>query len=137
MKSLTTYLTFDGTCREAMTFYAKCLGADLHAIPFSEGPGTAPPGAGDRIMHAKINKGATTLLMASDSMPGMHVQTGFNFSISIDCESGPEIDALFAALGEGGKVSMPLADMFWGARFGMLIDKFGIQWMLNFDKPKA
>ena len=88
-------------------------------------------------MHARISKGSTVLVMASDSMNGMHLTTGTNFSISIDCESAEEIDRLFAAFGEGGKVSMPLADAFWGARFGMLIDKFGIQWMFNFEKPKA
>jgi len=136
MKSLTTYLTFDGTCREAMTFYAKCLGGDLLMMPASEAPGKPMPGAENKIMHARISKGGSVVLMASDSMHGT-VQAGYNFSISIDCDSEAEIDSLFAALGEGGKVTVPLADAFWGARFGMLIDQFGIQWMFNFEKPKA
>ena len=133
MKSLTTYLTFDGTCRAAMTFYANCLGAELQLSPMSEAPGVPPS---DRIMHARLTKGHTQL-MASDSMHGVLLKEGTNFSIAIECDSAEEIEALFAALGEGGQVTMPLADAFWGARFGMLVDKFGTQWMFNFEKPKA
>jgi len=136
MKALVTYLNFDGNAREAMTFYAKCLGGDLTLSPFSEMPGNHPPEAKDRIMHARISNGSDAVLMASDTMPGMPFHLGNNFSVSIPCESAQEIDQLFAALSEGGKVSMPLADQFWGARFGMLTDRFGIHWMLNFDHPK-
>jgi PhnB protein len=135
MKEVVTYLTFDGNCRAAMTFYSECLGAKLELHPFSEMPGDHPAEAKDRIMHARLNKGAT-LLMASDTMPGMPLNQGNNFSVSIQCESAQEIDRFFAALSEGGKVSMPLQDQFWGARFGMLTDRFGIQWMLNFEHPK-
>jgi PhnB protein len=135
MKEISTYLTFDGSCREAMKFYAKCLGAELQLMPFSEGPGEVPKEAGDRILHAKLTKGLA-VLMASDTMPGMPLQRGNNFSVSINCESLQEIEELFTALGEKGKVSMPLQDAFWGARFGMLTDQFGINWMFNFEKPK-
>ncbi len=135
MKAVTTYLTFDGNCREAMTFYGNCLGADLHAMPFSDMPGNVPAQAKDRIMHARLIKG-TTLLMASDSMPGMPFQQGNNFSVSVECESLEEIERLFAAIGENGAIKMPLQDVFWGARFGMLTDRFGINWMFNFEKPK-
>jgi PhnB protein len=136
MKDTTTYLIFDGTCREAMTFYSKCLGGELMMSPFSDMPGNSPPGAGDRIMHARISVGKT-MLMASDSMPGMPFQQGDNFSISIDCESKEEVDRLFNALAEGGKVKMAQQDTFWGAYFGMLTDRYGIGWMFNFEKPKA
>lgn len=88
-------------------------------------------------MHARLSKGPSALLMASDIQPGMPFQPGTNFSVSIHCESVQEIDQLFAALRENGKVSMPLQDTFWGARFGMLTDQFGIHWMFNFDHPKA
>src|SRR5882724_857544 len=111
MKSLTTYLTFDGTCSEAMTFYAKCLGAELQMMPFSEAPGSQrPSGDGDRIMHSRVIKSGTVVLMASDSMAGMAIRNGSNFSISVDCESEADIDSLFAAFSEGGTVRMPLAD---------------------------
>jgi len=135
MKEVAIYLTFDGACREAMTFYAKCLGGELQLVPFSQMPGEHPPEAKDRLMHARLAKGAT-LLMASDTMPGTPWRQGDNFSISIQCESAHEIDTLFGSLSEGGKVTMPLADQFWGARFGRLTDKFGIQWMLSFEHPK-
>ena len=74
--------------------------------------------------------------MASDSMPGTTVKKGDNFSICVGCESPEEIERLFAAVGEKGKVTMPLQDTFWGARFGMLTDQFRINWMFNFEKPK-
>jgi PhnB protein len=109
MQSLTTYLTFDGNCREAMTFYAKCLGVELTMTTFSEAPGNTPPDAGDRIMHSRLLKGDTPILMASDLRPDQPgVQAGFNFSIAVECESVAEIDAMFAALSDGGKVEMPL-----------------------------
>jgi PhnB protein len=136
MKEVVTYLNFDGNCREAMQFYAKCLGAELQMTPFSDVPGNPAPAAKDRIVHARLTKGTSALLLASDTQPGMPLQQGNNFSVSVQCESVQEIDKLFAALGENGKVSMPLQDTFWGARFGMLTDRFGIQWMFNFDHPK-
>lgn len=135
MKEITTYVTFNGNCREAMSFYQQCLGAELQMMKFSESPMECPPAAKDRIMHAKLTKGPAEL-MASDAMPGMDLREGNNFSVALGCESAEEIEKLFAALGQGGKVTMPLQDTFWGARFGMLTDKFGINWMFNFDKPK-
>lgn len=139
MKEINAYLTFDGNCREAMTFYKNCLGAELHIMPFSEMPKggqfEAPPEAKDRIMHARLAKG-DAVLMASDTMPGMPFQRGNNFSVSIGCESLDETKRLFTAFSEKGKVTMPLQDTFWGAHFGMLIDQFGIQWMFDFEKPK-
>jgi PhnB protein len=74
--------------------------------------------------------------MASDIQPGMRYQQGTNASVSVHCESLAEIESVYAALGEKGKLSMPLQDTFWGARFGMLTDQFGIHWMFNFEHPK-
>lgn len=134
MTEATTYLIFDGNCREAMKFYEKCLGADLYLMPFSEAPGDFAKQAKDRIMHASLRKGIP-ILMASDTMPGMPFQQGNNFSIAIACENVQEIDRLFAALGENGKVTMALQETFWATRFGMLTDQFGINWMLSLSKP--
>jgi PhnB protein len=137
MKSSTTYLTFDGNCREAMNFYAKSLGADVHLMTLGEAPGNAPPEKADKIMHSRLTKGGPPILMASDAiMQGPALKMGSNFSVAIECESVAEIDEMFAAMSDGGTVTMPLGDTFWGARFGMLIDKFEIQWMFNFEKPK-
>jgi len=129
MKAIQTYLTFNGNCREAMNFYTDALDAELHLMEGEEAPG-APADFADRIMHARLHKGSA-VLMASDSMVANPVTFGSNFSVSIDCENTAEQDRYFAALSAGGKVTMPLADMFWGARFGMLTDKFGVNWMLN------
>jgi PhnB protein len=132
MKEFTTYLNFDGNCRQAMEFYAKCLGAELLVMPFSQGPMEVTPETKDKVLHARLSKG-TQVIMASDCPPGVPLQQGNNFSISINCESREEVDKLFASLGEKGKVGMPAQDMFWGAYFGMITDQFGINWMFNFD----
>ncbi len=136
MKAFTTYFTFDGNCREAMTFYQGCFGGDLNIRTFGQGPGETPPGAADLVMHARLSNG-TAVLMASDPMPGVPVSQGDNVWTVINCESQPEQDACFAKLAEGGQVVMPLQDTFWNARFGMLRDRFGIQWMLNLEKAAA
>jgi uncharacterized glyoxalase superfamily protein PhnB len=89
MRATNTYLTFDGNCREAMTFYGKCLQAEPNFTPFSAGPAEMPPAAKaapDRILHVELASGPM-VLMASDTMPGMPFRQGNNFSICIDCES--------------------------------------------------
>jgi PhnB protein len=134
MKEINAYLIFNGNCREAMTFYQKCLVADLQMIPFSDMPGgNVPQEAKDRLMHARLTKGPA-VLMASDNMPGMPFHQGDSFSVSLNCESVQEIEKLFSTLSEKGKVTMPLQETFWAARFGMFTDQFGINWMLNLDK---
>ena len=137
MKEMNTYLIFNGNCREAMKFYEKCLGGELQLMSFEDiPPGGGPPisqEAKDRVMHARLAKGQL-VLMASDNMPGMPFQQGNNFSISLDCESAQEVDKLFAALGEKGKVNMPPQETFWAQRFGMLTDQFGTPWMINCEK---
>ena len=137
MKAVVTYLNFDGNCRKAMKFYERCLGAELSLMPFSEAPRDIPKEAKDRVMHARVTKGGTTLLMASDIQPGMSFRQGTNFSISIDCETVEEIDRLFAAFSDKGKITMPLSDTFWGSYFGMLTDRYGINWMMSFDKRSS
>lgn len=144
MKNINAYLLFDGTCHDAMKFYAKCLGAELHAMKYSEGPkgecpeGTAqsmPKGAENRIMHACVSKGAA-VLMASDIPPGTPFQQGNNFHVTLNCESVAEIEKLFGALTEKATIKMPLQETFWAQRFAMFIDKFGVHWMLNLDKAR-
>lgn len=138
MKGANTYLTFNGNCREAMTFYKKCLGGDLELMSFADVPKgecDVPPEAKDKIMHGMLKSGQV-ILMASDPMPGVSVRQGDNFSIAIMCESLEEIEALYAALSENGTATMPLSNTFWGARFGMLTDQFGIPWLFNYELPK-
>jgi PhnB protein len=135
MKGFNIYLNFDGKTREAMTFYKQCLDAELDLQTFNEAQQGGPPGSEHRVMHARLAKGGA-VIMASDTMPGSRLAIGNNFSINIDCDSVEEQDRFFKALSTAGTVTMPLQDMFWGARFGMLRDKYGVQWMLNCELPK-
>jgi PhnB protein len=137
MKNATIYLMFDGNCREAMNFYKKCFDAELFILTYGESGHCEgiPKEAHDRIMHATISKGFP-VLMASDTPGTPPVQSGNNFSISLHTESVQETEKLFNALGENGKVTMPLQETFWAARFGMLTDQFGVGWMFNQEKPK-
>jgi PhnB protein len=132
MQTIAPYLFFDGNARQVMEFYAQCLDGPLLVTTFGEGACDVEA-AKDRVMHARLTKGSS-VLMASDTMPGMPFQTGNNFAVSLDCQSMNEIQSFFTALSAGGSVTLPLNDMPWGAHFGMLIDRFGIHWMLSFDK---
>ena len=134
MKAFTAYLNFDGNTREAMEFYTKCLDAELTVQTFGEA--NAPfPGSEHLVMHARLAKG-DAVIMASDPMPGMPVVVGNNVWITQECETVDELERAFAAFSEGGTVVMPVANQFWGARFGMLTDKYGVNWMFNCYLPK-
>lgn len=142
MATLNVYLTFDGECEEAFKFYQSVFGKE---IPMWNRFGEMPPQEGmppisddvkNRIMHVSLPISDETVLMGSDAMPGMHqVQKGNNFSLSLNANSREEAESIFNKLSEGGVVTMPLADTFWGAYFGMWTDKFGINWMVNYDDP--
>ena len=133
MKSVTTYLHFDGNCRQAMLFYQQCLRAQLqlNAYPDADGQPSLDPGA--RIMHSQLSQGGAPVLMASDGAPGGAHRPGNNFSVTIDCGSPEEAQSLFTALSTDGNVTLPLGKMPWGASLGMLSDRFGIQWMISCD----
>lgn len=135
MKAFQPYLNFDGETREAMTFYHKALGGDLNIMSFADSGQQAPPGDENRVMHAKLENGPA-VLMASDTMRGHPFVKGTNVHVNVDCDSNEEIDRVFKAMSEGSKITMPLQDTFWGARFGMLTDKFGVNWMFNCEQKK-
>ena len=137
MKEVNPYLNFNGSTRRAMTFYNECFGAKLDIMPMPDAQGQPSTDPNSRVMHACISRNGQSILMASDTMPSHTLQPGNNMHVSIQCESVAEIERLFAALSHGGVVKVPLADTFWGARFGMLTDQFGIQWMLNCQLPPA
>lgn len=131
MKTLTPYLMFPGIAREAMTFYRDCLGADLQIMPFMDDKGQPLADPNARVMHAQLTLDGKAILQASDGRPQDKFVNGDTVQIAIDCNSVEEIDRLFAAFSEGGTVRQPLGTMFWGARFGMLVDRFGVMWMFN------
>ena len=130
MKAAQPYLNFDGNAREAMHFYRRCLDAELEMQTFRETGHAGPPGTEDRVMHARLEKGPM-VVMASDSMPGTPYSQGNNFHVAVHCDSVAEIERVFARFAEGGSVTLPLQYTFWGSRFGMLTDKFGVHWMFN------
>jgi PhnB protein len=134
---LTPYLTFNGNCREAMTFYQQCLGGDLQIQPFAGSPAAAhlPAEVQGGVLHSILTNGSL-VLMASDTGT-RPVAKGDMVSLSVNCQSEEEINGLFQQFAQGGTVTMDLQDTFWGARFGMLTDRFGIDWMFNYDKPAA
>ncbi|WP_374074500.1 VOC family protein [Bdellovibrio bacteriovorus] len=133
MSQITPYLIFnDGFCKKAMNFYQGILGGDLEMMTYSSSPVDVPPEYKERIIHGMIT--GPFSLMASDGMPHHQVQQGSNVHISVNCRSFEEIERFFKAFSENGKVTMPLQDTFWGARFGMLVDQFGICWMFSFQK---
>lgn len=135
MAKLITFIRFnDDTCKEAMNFYQKCLGGELE---FMTAKGTPmekemPADKLDLIIHSTLKKDDWTLI-GSDMMQDKAV-VGDNVGICLDCESEEEIKTIFAKLSEGGTVFMPLEDAFWGAIFGVVTDKYGTEWMLNYSK---
>jgi PhnB protein len=133
MKSLNAYLSFDGNCREALKFYQDCLGGpELQLNPYPDASGQPSHDPTARIMHGQlVRSDGAPFLMASDTHEPGSLKGGNNFSISIDCSDVTEAEMLFEKLSDGGVVRMPLIDAPWGARFGMLTDRFGIQWMVN------
>lgn len=135
MKEITAYLNFDGNCREAMTFYQQCLGGELFVMTFGEGEFESAPEDKDRLIHARLANGPT-VIMSSDTMPGMPFHPGNNVWLSLNCDSVDEVQKTYDALGHGGREIMAPHDSFWGARFAMLTDRFGINWMLSHELPK-
>lgn len=135
MINLNPFLKFnDSKCREAMNFYKDCLGGELEFMTVKGSPmeKDMPTDKQDLIMHSTLKKGGWVLI-GSDMMRDK-ATIGDNVGVSLDCESEEEIKTIFNKLSEGGEVFMPLEDVFWGAIFGLVTDKYGIEWMLNFQK---
>ncbi len=143
MATVNIYLTFNGNCEEAFSFYKSVFGGEYPYIGrFKDMPSDdtnnhqLSEADGNKIMHVTLPISKETCLMGSDitSEQASTFIQGNNFSISINAESRDEANKLFGALTEGGTVTMPMNQTFWGAYFGMLTDKFGIQWMMNYDE---
>lgn len=138
MATINPYLNFPGNTEEAFNFYKSVFGGEFTFLQrFKETPeaGNVPANEQDKIMHIALPIGEGNTLMATDALEsmGQRLTAGNNFSIAIQAESEEEADKLFNRLSAGGQVTMPLEKVFWGAYFGMCTDKFGIQWMVNYD----
>lgn len=138
MEAITPYLNFNGDANEALAFYEKALdGQIVHKQTFGETQGDhpTPESHKDKIMHALFKSGDLSF-MVSDCPPDVTVTNGDAVSLAINFSDEISIEKTFNAMADGATITMPLQDTFWGAKFGMLKDKFGIHWMLNYDKPK-
>jgi PhnB protein len=133
---LTPYLHFAGNAEEALNFYKDALGGEIIAINrYGNSPVPSDEDYKDKIMHSRLVFG-DNLIMISDSFKGNAVSTKGNIQLSIEADSAEQINTLFEKMGAGGTVTMPLQRQFWGATFGMLVDKFGVAWMFNFEDKK-
>jgi PhnB protein len=132
IRKLNPYLSFNGTAAKAIKLYAKALDAKTeNVMPWAGAPGVEPtPESKDRIMHAVLRIGEG-VVMLSDSQPGAPVTSGNNMHVTLDFDDAEDMARKFDALSAGGKVTMPLQDTFWGAKFGMLTDAHGVSWMFN------
>jgi PhnB protein len=138
IKALNPYLTFNGTADKAIKLYETALGAKTeHLQRFSDAPGMKLlPEHKSRVMHALLRLGPGTL-MISDSMPDHPFALKGNVHVCLDFSDATAMTRQFDALAAGGEVTMALHDTFWGARFGMLTDAFGVRWMFNCDLKGA
>ncbi len=138
MVTVNPYLNFNGNTEEAFNFYKSVFGGEFITVQrFKDTPEAdkIPEADRDKIMHIALPIGKGTILMATDALESMgHPLTvGNNFYMSVNANSEKEADKLFKALSAGGRVTIPIEKAFWGAYFGMFTDKFGIQWMINYD----
>lgn len=128
------YLFFNGRAEEAAEFYSSALGAEVVALmrmrdsPEPQ-PDTLPPGSEDKVMHMNLKIG-DTMIMGSDGCCAGEAAVFQGFSLSITVANEAEADRVFNALADGGQVQMPLAKTFWSPRFGMVVDRFGVGWMV-------
>lgn len=137
MTILNPYLYFDGNCEEAFQFYQSVFGGNFgHVGRFNEMPPQyeVPEAETNRLMHISLPIGGGSVLMGSDILPSHtpNFDAGNGFAILIAAETKEEADRLFTGLSKGGKITLPIADTFWGSYFGGLTDKFGKQWMVSF-----
>jgi PhnB protein len=128
------YLFLDGRCEEAIEFYRKALGAEVEMLmrfkdsPEPPQPGMVPPGSENKVMHSCLRIGDTRVMASDGHCQGKPNFQGFSLSLTVP--SAAEADRVFAALGNGGQVQVPLTKTFFSPRFGMLADRFGVSWMV-------
>ena len=129
-----SYLFFDGRCEEALEFYRKQLGAEVTMLmrfkdsPEPQQPGMVPPGSENKVMHTSFRIGETTVMASDGRCLGKPNFQGFALSLTVANDA--EAERMFAALGDGGQVQMPLTKTFFSSRFGMVADRFGVSWMV-------
>jgi PhnB protein len=135
MSTLSPYISFNGQCREAMTFYKNCLGGELTLMEVGGSPMEAHvSGPKDQIYHSELRAGTFSIMGTDFTDPNDGYTKGTNVSLAFACSSEDDINKFYNNLAEGGTIVMPLAKTFWADLFGGVIDKYGINWMFNYDK---
>lgn len=137
MTQINSYLTFNGNCREAMSFYQQCLGGELSLQTIGESPlaEKMPQQMKDCILHGTLVKEGL-VLMATDMVAEHGLVKGNSVSLMLNCSSEEETRSFYHKLAEGGKATHPLEISFWGALFGDLTDRYGNNWLLHYDKAQ-
>lgn len=131
---MTPYLMFNGTCEEALNFYSTTIGGEIkHLSRFEDSPGESMSADKQKIMHAHFEGNGITFMASDGAQP---VGNNGNVHLCLDFGDASAMENVFNALGAGGNITMPLQDTFWGARFGMLVDRYGINWMFNCEVEK-
>lgn len=134
---LRPYLHFNGNAEEVLNFYKDALGGEITMINrYGDSPMKGDESLNDKIIHSRL-KFDDNIIMISDSFNGQLASTNGNIQLSLEVGEEDRIEEVFNKLAEGGNITMPLAKQFWGATFGMLRDKFGVNWMLNHEEKKA
>lgn len=140
MQQLGVYLTFPGKCEEALHFYKNCFDGEILSLqrfgemPQEQGSPEMPEDFKQKVMHSEFKAGDLYFMASDDMYHKSELVMGSNLTLSLNFGSEKEQEKVFNRLAEGGKITMPLEDTFWGARFGMLTDKYGFHWMVNCDK---
>jgi PhnB protein len=134
MTQINAYVGFNGECSKAMEFYRECIGGELIFQTVGESPiaNQCPEAMKGHVLHSSLTKGPL-LLMATDMVGPDGFIKGNNVALSLNCSSEEEINTFYSKLSAGGKILESLKPSFWGSLFGCFIDKFGINWMLNYD----
>ncbi len=137
MIGIKPYISFPGNCEEAINFYKEKLGAEvLYMGRYGDSPmaGKAPD---DKIMHCTIKIGDSHIMACDSVFRDYPVTIGNNITLAIGTNDIAQADSMFDKMSDGGKIIMPMQKTFWAERFGMLTDKFGINWMFNVDRPET
>ncbi|MDQ4504509.1 VOC family protein [Sinomonas sp. ASV322] len=134
---LNPYISFKDNAREAMEFYQSVLGGELTVSTFDDLQAAQDPAEGSLVMHSQLNSPSGLTLMGSDTPSRMEYQPGTNFSISLSGDDEAELRGYWDKLTDGATVTMPLEKAIWGDTFGMLVDKFGVAWLVNITGQPA
>jgi PhnB protein len=133
---LNPYISFTDNARQALEFYRDVFGGELNLSTFGEFGDKDAPGA-DNIMHGQLETEKGFTLMGADTPPGMEHNPGNTMTVSLSGDDGDDLRGYWEKLADGGTVTMPLEKQMWGDEFGMLVDRFGIPWMVNIGQPQS